>query len=147
MLKIIQLFVTKMFEADQAVTRSVHTPEQLVQLEVDRLGIAVLGILDKKYHQESDNGSGRIYDELPRIRIMKKGPGKNPCQNEERGQNKSPGRAHSQGAPVCAESESPVQGPAVGVVVLARTGHVGTIFVHVVFIAPGCGSGKGVNAS
>jgi len=46
-------------------------PDQFIQLEVDGTSIAVLRVLNEKHHQKSNDCRSRIYDELPRIAVMK----------------------------------------------------------------------------
>src|SRR2546428_12763415 len=41
--------------------------KQLVELEIDRFAVTVLGVLDDEHHQEGDDRGARIDDELPRI--------------------------------------------------------------------------------
>src|SRR6478609_7232459 len=45
-------------------------PDQLVKFDLDRSAVAVLRILDKIDHQKSHNARTRVYDQLPRIRVI-----------------------------------------------------------------------------
>src|SRR3954464_112406 len=54
-LKLLEILIRKVFEIDHARARALDSAEQLVELEVHRLGIAVLGVLDQKDHQECDD--------------------------------------------------------------------------------------------
>ena len=50
-------------------------------------------LLDNKDHQESNDSSARVDDELPRVGVMKNGTGNAPNNNENAGKNKSSGFA------------------------------------------------------
>ena len=47
---------------------------QLVNFEMQNVIVAVLRILDKKYHQERDDGRRRVNDELPCVVVMEVRP-------------------------------------------------------------------------
>ena len=55
------------FNVEQGVVRLAVRPDQFVQLELQCLGVAVLGILDEEHHQKGDDGGGSIDYELPGI--------------------------------------------------------------------------------
>jgi hypothetical protein len=58
-------------------------------------GVAVLGILNQKHHEESDNGGAGVDDELPGIGEMKGRPGDSPDDNDDDSDSESPGRAEN----------------------------------------------------
>ena len=68
--------------------RPFRDANQLVQFYLHRFGIAVLSVLDKKYHQKCNNGSARVDHQLPRITESKQGAGDNPNQNDSGRDNK-----------------------------------------------------------
>ena len=47
--------------------RALHGPDQLVQLELHRRGVAVLGVLDQEDHQEGDDRGAGVDDQLPGV--------------------------------------------------------------------------------
>jgi len=47
--------------------RTVHRANQFVKLELDGVAIAVLSILNQKYHQKRDDRRAGIYNQLPRV--------------------------------------------------------------------------------
>src|SRR5437660_4340634 len=57
------------------------------------LGIAVLGVLNKKHHQKGHNRGTGVDDELPGVGKMKHRPGHRPDCNDHDGTNECPGRA------------------------------------------------------
>jgi hypothetical protein len=63
--------VAHRFEAEERVSRVLVRPNELVELEVHGVRIAVLRILNEKHHQERDDRSPRVDDELPRVRVVK----------------------------------------------------------------------------
>src|SRR5687767_5399748 len=62
-----ELFFLEILQVEQRVVRALRGTDQLVELELHRLGIAVLGVLDDEHHQERDNGRGGVDDELPGV--------------------------------------------------------------------------------
>jgi hypothetical protein len=58
---------------------------------VDRLGIAVLGVLDQEDHEERHNGRARIDDQLPGIREAEEGASYGPGQDDAEGKEECPG--------------------------------------------------------
>jgi len=46
--------------------------DDLIQFQMARFGVAVLGVLDQEHHEKSDDGCGRINNELPGIGEMKR---------------------------------------------------------------------------
>ena len=56
-------------------------PNQLIQLDLYRFRISVLGALDQKNHQKSNNRGRRIDYQLPRIAVMENRPRNQPGQD------------------------------------------------------------------
>jgi hypothetical protein len=56
---------------------------------MDGPGVAILSVLNQKYHQECDDGRAGIDDELPSVGIMKKWTCRNPhnddCDRRQKG--------------------------------------------------------------
>jgi hypothetical protein len=73
-----------MFDVDHFVLCLIDGFNNLVQLQVNSLGVPVLRILDQKNHQERDDSGACIDDELPRIRILKIWTRNKPSQKKER---------------------------------------------------------------
>ena len=55
------------FDVKERIVRSAHRPDQFVELELDSMAIAVLGILNQKNHQECDDRRAGVDDQLPRV--------------------------------------------------------------------------------
>lgn len=70
-LDLIQLLVAAGLEIDKPVAGFFNAVKQFVQLEVKGSRVAVLCVLDQKYHEEGNNSGARIDDELPRVGITK----------------------------------------------------------------------------
>jgi hypothetical protein len=68
-------FVGKFFQIDKFISSPFQRSDYFVELQMSCFGIAVLRILDEKDHQESNNCRSGINNELPGIRIMKRGAG------------------------------------------------------------------------
>ena len=63
----VQFFLFKLLEVEQGVVRGFVRANEFVELNMHRLSIAILAVLNKKNHQEGDDRRPRIYDELPGI--------------------------------------------------------------------------------
>src|SRR4029453_15406185 len=60
----LELFVREALDVDEPVARALHRRDQLVQLQLDRVGVLVLRLLDQEDHQEGDDGRAGVDDEL-----------------------------------------------------------------------------------
>ena len=76
-LKVSELFVRKIFQMHEPRPRALDRADQLVELEMDRLRVAVLGALDEKDHEECEDRRAGIDDELSRVGIGE-GKGRTP---------------------------------------------------------------------
>ena len=74
-LKAGEILVGKFFKIDKFISSAFKRSNDFVEFQMSRFGIAVLGILNEKDHQKSNNCRSGINDELPGIRIMKRRPG------------------------------------------------------------------------
>jgi len=74
-LKAGEIFVGKFFKIDKFISSAFQRSKYFVEFQMSRFGIAVLRILNEKDHQKSNNCRSGINDELPGIRIMKRGAG------------------------------------------------------------------------
>src|SRR5262249_45182884 len=63
----IEIALLELLEIQQLVLRIADSPDDLVQLDLYRLGVAVLRALDQKHHQEGHDRRSRVDDELPGI--------------------------------------------------------------------------------
>ena len=68
--------------------RPFRDANQLIQFYLHRFGVAVLSVLDKKYHQKCNNGRARVDHQLPCITEPKQGAGDKPNQNDSGRDNK-----------------------------------------------------------
>src|SRR5260370_38059136 len=92
-----QLFVGKIFQIDQLISRLLQRANDLIEFQVHRFGVAVLGVLDQEHHQERNDGRSRIDDQLPGIGKMKCWTGEKPDQDHEHGSSKGPGASEHDG--------------------------------------------------
>src|SRR2546421_11709374 len=76
-----QFVIGHVFEIHHLVTRTFDGEDELIELEVKSLGVAVLGVLNEKYHQERNDGCAGVDDQLPRIGVMEDWAQKSPCDN------------------------------------------------------------------
>src|SRR5687768_12412184 len=81
-LHLVELLIGAILEIDQLVARRIDAADQLVELEVERAGIAVLSALDQKHHQERDDGGAGVDDQLPGVGVAKNRAGERPSEND-----------------------------------------------------------------
>jgi len=55
LLELLELFVRQIFQVNEGIARGLNRPDQLIELEVEGFGVAVLRTLDQKHHQKGDN--------------------------------------------------------------------------------------------
>src|SRR2546421_8481383 len=66
----LELLVFELLEVEQRIVRALGGADELVQLDLDRLGIAVLRVLDQKHHEKRDDGRRGIDHQLPCVAEM-----------------------------------------------------------------------------
>src|SRR6516164_3305530 len=67
--------------------------------------VAVLRVLNQKYHQERDDGCGGVDDQLPGVREMKRRSGDEPNKNYKHGAAKCPSAAKQDGCTLREDAE------------------------------------------
>src|SRR4030095_15011405 len=72
-----------MFNADEQVFYFTDA-DQFIELYLYRRIVAVLRVLDKKHHQECDNGRSSVDYELPRVRVLEHRTGNAPQQDDRK---------------------------------------------------------------
>ena len=90
LLELSQLVIGKIFKIEKFIARAPDGANELIQLQLHGLGVAVLCVLNKKHHQERDDRGGCIDDKLPGVRKMERRPGEHPDQNDQHSPDKSP---------------------------------------------------------
>ena len=93
----LKLLIGKLLEIDEFIARVFNRANEFVQFQMNCLGIAILGVLNQKYHQEGDNGRSGVYDQLPRVGKVKNGAGNEPDDNDQQSCSKCPGAAEHAG--------------------------------------------------
>src|SRR5436309_14864786 len=68
LLQLFQFLIGELLNVNEIVAGGIVGADQLVELEMQGLGITVLGVLDKKDHQKCNNVGNAVDDQLPRIR-------------------------------------------------------------------------------
>ena len=89
----VELLVLELLEVEQHVVPALREPDQLVELHLDRLRIAVLGVLDQEHHQESHDGGAGVDDQLPRIAEAEDRAGDAPQRDHQDGDGEGEGPA------------------------------------------------------
>lgn len=81
----VQFFFTEVFDIHEPVACALGGSDQLIELEVKGQGIPVLGLLDDEYHEEGNNGSACVDDQLPGIGEFEYWAGNCPDYNGQQG--------------------------------------------------------------
>jgi hypothetical protein len=66
-----EFVVGEILEIDQRIARLGGAADQFIEFQVESLGVAVLSVLDEKYHEEGNDRRRGIDHELPSVREMK----------------------------------------------------------------------------
>ena len=80
----LQVVGLQLLEIEQRVPRALGHADQLVELDLQRVGVAVLGVLDQEHHQEGDDGRAGVDDELPGVAEAEDRPADRPQHDEGR---------------------------------------------------------------
>src|SRR6185436_5807112 len=88
-----ELFVLHVLDINEHVARRVYRADELVELEVDGVRVAVLRVLDEEDHEEGEDRRPGIDDELPVLGEAEKRPGNRPSYDSNVGKSKSLRRA------------------------------------------------------
>src|SRR5205814_1221151 len=99
LLKVIQLLVRQLLQADEARAGAVYAADQLIELQVQRLCVAVLGVLDQEDHEERDDRGARVDHQLPGIREAEGGSGCRPGSPRPPGTSSSTARGTRPASP------------------------------------------------
>src|SRR5207237_10554968 len=91
LLELFQVFVGKFVKIDKFISRTFEGAADLIQFQMDRLGIAVLGVLDQEHDEKRDDRCRRINNEMPGIGEMKGGNGEDPHENDKHSYGKATG--------------------------------------------------------
>ena len=67
--KAVDFFLREIFDADKGIPGRAGA-NQLVELGLQRSAVTILRILDQEHHQEGDDGSCRVDDQLPRVGVV-----------------------------------------------------------------------------
>ena len=62
-----QFVVPEFFKIQQCLVCAFGGPNDLVQLDLQCVGLPILRVLNDEHHQERNDGRDRIHHELPRI--------------------------------------------------------------------------------
>jgi hypothetical protein len=60
-----ELFVGEVLEIDEVVAGGFHGADELMELELDRLRLAVLRVLNDEHHEERDDRRAGVDRQLP----------------------------------------------------------------------------------
>jgi hypothetical protein len=71
LVKLFQFYFRQIFDRGKSVLGAFHRNDELGQLGLQRQGVAVLGILDEKNHQEGDDRRRGVDHELPSVAVAK----------------------------------------------------------------------------
>jgi len=92
LVKLLQFYFRQVFDRGKSVLGAFHRNDELGQLGLQRHGVAVLGILDEKNHQECDDRRSSVDHELPSVAVAKGWTGDGPNKDEACRKQKRSGR-------------------------------------------------------
>ena len=93
LLERVELGLGQVLEIGHGGLRTFQRPQQLVELDLHRDAVAVLGVLDEEDHQESHDRGARVDHELPGIAEVKQWAGGGPGEDDENGEAEGAGVA------------------------------------------------------
>ena len=94
-----ELVLVELFEVQQHVVRAGSDPQQLVELDVHGLCVAVLRALDQEHHEEGHDGRASVDHQLPGIAPVEDGPGHGPDDDHRERHREGYGVAGGAGRP------------------------------------------------
>ena len=97
LLEFFEFIFRHLIEVDEAVARFFHGMNQLIELELHDLGVAVLRVLNEEHHEEGDDGRAGVDDELPGVREAEERPGRRPDDDGGHREDRRPRRADGPG--------------------------------------------------
>src|SRR5438876_4765228 len=103
--ELLQVLIGEIFEIDKFIARAPDGADELIQLQLHGLGVAVLCVLNKKHHQEGNDRGGGVDDQLPRIGKMKRGASDEPDEDDKHSSSKRPRAAEHDRAAVGENTE------------------------------------------
>ena len=85
--------------------RSLDSADEFIQLQVHRLAVPVLRVLDEEHHQKGYDGGRCVYEELPRVAETEDRPRHPSGQDDQQGYRKGLGMTY----PSCRPFRKPVE--------------------------------------
>src|SRR5204862_2687147 len=80
----------ELFEIEQGVVRALGRTDELIELDLNGFGVAVLCVLNQEHHQECHDRRSGIDDQLPRVAELEEWSGDCPDHNDKAGQDERP---------------------------------------------------------
>src|SRR6185437_12226441 len=84
-LEALEIMLRQVFCIQNAIIGALDGTDQLIQLELHRLTIAILCVLDEEDHQEGNDGCPSVNDQLPGIGKMEHRPQDSPSDHDQHG--------------------------------------------------------------
>lgn len=79
----IQFVIAEAFDVHHLIAGGADGVNKFIELEIDRLRVAILGVLNEKHHEKSDDGGPSVDDELPGVGILKDRTSRGPNQHNK----------------------------------------------------------------
>src|SRR5262245_15844264 len=86
-----EILLGQLLQVEQGILRALDGADDLVELELHRHAVAVLGVLDDEHHQEGDDRRAGVDDELPGIGKAEERSARGPQYDDEAGSRESEG--------------------------------------------------------
>ena len=78
LLEVVELAFAQLFERHHAIAGVLVGVNELVELQMKRMGVTVLGVLDEEHHEKGHDRRAGVDDELPRVRVVEHAAGDRP---------------------------------------------------------------------
>jgi nitrogen fixation protein FixH len=99
-LQLVQVLFGQLLQVEQYIVSAFQGADDLVELELQGLVVAVLRVLDQEDHQKGDDGRRRVDHQLPGVAIVENGSREYPRRDDEEGQQERNRMTHLFGNPL-----------------------------------------------
>ena len=93
--ELLELLLFQILQIEQGVVCPFGDANELIELDLESLGITVLSALNQEHHEKRDDGRARVDHELPRVRVMEETSGRGPDHDRREGRDERERMAHA----------------------------------------------------
>ncbi|CUS37480.1 hypothetical protein COMA2_30295 [Candidatus Nitrospira nitrificans] len=100
-LDVVQVLLGEFLKIQHGIVRASGRTDDLVQFELNRRAVTILGVLDQEDHQERHNGGAGIDDQLPGVAEMENWAGDRPGRDNHHRNSECSGGPEQTSAMIC----------------------------------------------